>query len=132
MWNVIFGSALYMPMTSWDGKPLPMGPGFNNIIVQGNLNRLSAPGGKIFTFIAEGASMTYGFEWYDGKLQRRYLEVDGDGSVNEGDNLPEEESVFEETEDQEERIWKLMEAQTLSLKKINSASYSHFLDVKGA
>ncbi|WKZ57713.1 MAG: hypothetical protein QY326_03345 [Bdellovibrionota bacterium] len=131
-WSVVFGSALYMPMVSWDGKPLSMGPGFNNIIVQGNLERLCADGGKAFTFIAEGASMTYGFEWYDQVLQRRYLEIDGEESVNEGEILEDEQSIFDETDDQEERIWNLMKRWTISLEEGNSAQYSHFLNVKGA
>ncbi len=131
-WSIVFGSALYMPMVAGDGKPLSMGPGFNNIVVQGILERLCAEGGKAFTFIAEGASMTYGFEWYDQVLQRRYLEIDGDESINEGDVLEGEQSIFDETEDQEERIWNLMKTWTISLDEGNAAKYSHFLNVRSA
>ena len=130
-WSLIFGSSLYMPMADSQMRELPMGPGFWNVKVQESLSKLTEKGAKIFGFIAEGASMTYGFEWYQHGLQRRHLEVDGDELINEGHPLPGEEEAFEQAEDEEQRIWLMMEPLTFSFAKSNAAQFTRFRDVRG-
>lgn len=130
-WNFIFGSSLFMPMTDIQNVLIPDGPGFWNILIQRNLDQLSLRGAKIFGFIAEGASMTYGFEWYDNYLRRRYLEVDGDCLIEEGERLIHEDAALNESSDWERRIWFIMEPLTLPFDRPNQSTFFKFKNVKG-
>jgi hypothetical protein len=80
-----------------------------------------------FTFTMEGASDTYLFEWWvKGVRKRKYMIQEGEVGINEGKPLPEENEVFKQEVDDEQRILLLLEKLTLPWKRLTKPKYHVF------
>ena len=90
------------------------------------LTRLSREG-PVFTLILEGASGTYGFEWYrDGCRVREWMEQGGEIHSEDGEPLAEEVEVFRNSDDGERRILELMERLTIPFGRLASVQYDAY------
>jgi hypothetical protein len=95
--------------------------------VESALQRLSQAS-RIYLFIVEGSSDTYGFAWYfRGRRRRLWLSQSGAVVFEDGARLPEELAPVAEEPDNEQRMFLLMNKLTgVSIQDADAATYRLF------
>lgn len=86
-----------------------------------------AESADVFCLTLEGNSGAAGFEWWSGGVQlRKRMVVDEKVVKDEGVPPPREIEAFSQTDDDEQRVLRLMEKLTLPVQQFSEVPYSVF------
>jgi len=86
---------------------------------------------NLLEFTLEGASDSYLFEWWTkGALKRKRFIQEGEVQIDIGKPLPEEVEAFEEEDDEEERIFELIDRLCLPFRKLTMPKF-HVFQIDG-
>lgn len=82
---------------------------------------------EILSFLMEGASGSYMFEWWEnGKPIRKRFTQAGEIVLNDGTPLPQEKAIFENEPDEEEQIFALIDELTLPFQQLSAPTFHVF------
>jgi hypothetical protein len=122
-WTIVADSMMFLDMES--GELPPEGRLWTSTIEDG-LKNLSKDG-KALGFILSGISGTYGMTIHlNGKSVRCRLLQEGQEIINTGEPSPEEHAVFNETTDEEIRVFRLLERLGLTTAEFADAKFRQF------
>jgi len=125
-WTVVWDPMMFVPDELDDLEGM-FETGLWAAGVESALLRLSHSS-RIYSFVVEGSSDTYGFTWHVGGVRRRlWVSQSGAVALEDGSPLPEELAAAPEEPDEEQRMFLLMEKLTgVSIEMASTAEYRRF------
>lgn len=125
-WTVVWDAMMFIPDGLEDLEGM-FETGIWSASVETALLRLSQRS-RVYSFVVEGSSGSYGFAWYvKGQRRRLWLSQEGSVVLEDGPPLSEEAPAAQEEPDGEQRMFVLMRALTgVSIADADAASYRVF------